>query len=474
MNNGLCLQVVGRWKGTILETRHFIDQKEIVVGPRRSYDFGFPIPNSAREKLVLGHREGDQYSLKTKPESSGDSKLLGFEDEVNIRLGDFEFACRYVPIPPELPKKRIPPEPLFFRMFGISLAFMTALLMALGQMKLPDTVDVEAIPERIATILYQPEKFDRNEQPRDKDADAPAPEAKQEASQRKEKIDIVPGQKPAKTDKKHSVAKARPKAQASGREGPGARAKGAEGTRGSVAAPAHKTPQNVARRPSPERGKGSGGAHSQVAEDGSLDALRGASEKIKDLLGGATARLGKSGEKLKGFGAFETAGSGGLALSQKGRGGGGKSEGLGGTAQFGTAGGRVGVGAGSSGTGSGILSGRGRVDLRQGGPEETVVMGSIDASAIEAAILAHKDEFRLCYEKELNAGRPTLSGRVLPLFVIGSSGRVSRAAVKESSLHNSNVERCVLQVIKRIQFPEPAGGGTVEVTYPFKFRSLGG
>jgi TonB family protein len=63
---------------------------------------------------------------------------------------------------------------------------------------------------------------------------------------------------------------------------------------------------------------------------------------------------------------------------------------------------------------------------------------------------------------------------VLPLFVIGSSGRVSRAAVKESSLHNANVERCVLQVIKRIQFPEPAGGGTVEVTYPFKFRSLGG
>jgi TonB family protein len=273
---------------------------------------------------------------------------------------------------------------------------------------------------------------------------------------------------------KKGIAKPRPKAQSSGREGPGARAKGAEGTRGSPTAPAHKTPQNVARRPSPERGKGAGGARSQVAEDGSLDALRGASEKIKDLLGGATARLGKSGEKLKGFGAFESEGSGGLALSQKGRGGGGKSPGLGGTADFGTAGGRVGVGAGSSGTGSGILSGRGRVDLRQGGPEETVVMGSIDASAIEAAILAHKDEFRLCYEKELNAGRPSLSGRVLPLFVIGSSGRVSRAAVKESSLHSANVERCVLQVIKRIQFPAPAGGGTVEVTYPFKFRALGG
>jgi len=92
----------------------------------------------------------------------------------------------------------------------------------------------------------------------------------------------------------------------------------------------------------------------------------------------------------------------------------------------------------------------------------------MDTSAIAAAIEAHKDAFRYCYEKEVNAGLPDLSGTITTTSVIGSSGRITDAGIKNSSMGNANVERCVLGVLRRIDFPVPQGG-TVQFTFPFKF-----
>jgi TonB family protein len=117
------------------------------------------------------------------------------------------------------------------------------------------------------------------------------------------------------------------------------------------------------------------------------------------------------------------------------------------------------------------VGGKARVSIRTGGPEEAVVMGAIDPNAVEAAIQAHKDEFRLCYEREINAETPNIAGQIVSSFVIGPSGRVTRAGVDSSSIKNGNVERCVTNVIKRIEFPIPRGGGVVEVRFPFKFNS---
>jgi hypothetical protein len=41
-------------------------------------------------------------------------------------------------------------------------------------------------------------------------------------------------------------------------------------------------------------------------------------------------------------------------------------------------------------------------------------------------------------------------------------------------MKNANVEGCILAVIRRIDFPVPKGGGTVQVRYPFKFQPTGG
>jgi hypothetical protein len=54
-------------------------------------------------------------------------------------------------------------------------------------------------------------------------------------------------------------------------------------------------------------------------------------------------------------------------------------------------------------------------------------------------------------------------------FLIAASGRVSQSGVENTSLQNANVERCLVSTIQRIVFPEPQGGGVVEVSYPFLF-----
>jgi hypothetical protein len=263
------------------------------------------------------------------------------------------------------------------------------------------------------------------------------------------------------------------RAQDQAKEGQGARAKGAEGARGTKNAPKSDTKQTQAFRPSPQGGAGRGSGASEIKDEGNLDLLKEAGGKIQNLLGNSAAQLGKGGSKLKGFGGFNTQGEGGLALSGSGAGGGGDAASLGGLGKEGRGGGKVGTGLGAAGSGNGIVGGAARVVLKQGGPEETVVMGSIDADAIEAAIMAQRDRFRLCYEKEINAENPPGSGRVSTSFVISSNGRVTQAGIESTTLNNRNTEGCVLNVIKSIQFPLPRGAGLVQVTYPFKFAPVG-
>src|SRR5262249_62019335 len=77
-----------------------------------------------------------------------------------------------------------------------------------------------------------------------------------------------------------------------------------------------------------------------------------------------------------------------------------------------------------------------------------------------------------CYEKQL-VPKPSLAGTVVTAFTIDGNGRV--IAVRAGGMGNADVENCVADIIKSIQFPKPTGGGIVNVTsYPFSFRASGG
>lgn len=102
-------------------------------------------------------------------------------------------------------------------------------------------------------------------------------------------------------------------------------------------------------------------------------------------------------------------------------------------------------------------------------PGETVVLGSMDPDVIRRILLDHLPQFRYCYQKELERTATEASGVIKLNFTIGASGHVAQAGVDGSSALPGDVKKCVVGVLRGIQFPEPMGGGTVEVKQPMNF-----
>jgi Ca-activated chloride channel homolog len=151
-------------------------------------------------------------------------------------------------------------------------------------------------------------------------------------------------------------------------------------------------------------------------------------------------------------------GSGGFGARGSGLGGGGTGEGLGGL-------GTRGRGRGASGYGASSGGSSGSPSANVGSP---IILGALDKSVIDRVIKQHLNQFRYCYQKELNK-HPALAGKVVIKFTIGADGSVAAAEVKSSTLNNEVVENCMVARFMRLQFDAPAGGGIVIVSYPFVF-----
>lgn len=500
------LETVMSWSSTILDVQHFVEEATVTLGGDRKADFAIP-SNLSSPLYPIASRTGDGYSLSLDPNMKGviqrqgqllsieqfkqvtgsNTLNLGKNEFAKLKVGDIDFYFSYTAAPPKLKARRqIDRDPFMAKLLFGSLALTSAFIFTAMRVQLNQNIEVEQLPERLATIIYQPvvKKVQPVPVPPAPKAETPKEaEVKKEEPPKVVKVEIQPTKvkpKEAKTievnknvaDKNVKGGKAA-QAQNEAKEGAGAKAKGAEGTRGDKNAKPSKTQQQAAKRPSPQGGKGRGGGSSQVQDQGNVDLLKGAMTSVKNILGNTETKFGSGGSELQGFGNFSTLGKGGQALSGEGKGGGGDAEGLGGLADKGRGGGRIGTGLGAAGKGSGVIGGSSRVALRMGGDGEGIVSGSMDLSAIAAAIEAHKDAFRYCYEKEVNAGLPNLAGSIKTTFVIGSAGRVTEAGVSNTTMKNANVERCVIGVLKRIDFPVPQGG-VVQVGYPFKFARTGG
>jgi hypothetical protein len=102
-------------------------------------------------------------------------------------------------------------------------------------------------------------------------------------------------------------------------------------------------------------------------------------------------------------------------------------------------------------------------------PAETVVLGSMDPDVIRRILMDNLPKFRYCYQSELERAGREVSGVIKLNFVIGASGHVAQAGVEDATNLPGGVKRCVVNVLRGIQFPEPMGGGTVEVKQPMNF-----
>ena len=102
-----------------------------------------------------------------------------------------------------------------------------------------------------------------------------------------------------------------------------------------------------------------------------------------------------------------------------------------------------------------------------GNPYREIVLGSIDRNEIRRILLENIPQFRYCYQKQLDNERKVKEGVIVVRYIIGATGNVTRAEIKnKSNSISSSVKGCVLNHLKSIQFPRPKGGGIVEAISP--------
>ncbi len=169
----------------------------------------------------------------------------------------------------------------------------------------------------------------------------------------------------------------------------------------------------------------------------------------------------------------EAYGVGGLGLVGTGSGGGGTGEGTIGLGNLGTIGKGGGGGNGSGyGRGAGGLGGR-RASAPDVIPGQANVRGSLDKEIIRRIIRRHINEVKYCYDQELQR-KPDLGGRITVQFTISPNGAVATSVLQQSTVGNPRVENCIVQAVRRWEFPKPLGGGIVIVSYPFVLNAAGG
>ena len=96
-------------------------------------------------------------------------------------------------------------------------------------------------------------------------------------------------------------------------------------------------------------------------------------------------------------------------------------------------------------------------------------VGDLDKAIIRRYIKRNLQKIIACYEQELLADA-RLAGTIVVQFYIAPTGRVAAASATGVS---PTLTACVAEVIKRIEFPKPKGGGGVQVVYPLTFRAAG-
>lgn len=97
-------------------------------------------------------------------------------------------------------------------------------------------------------------------------------------------------------------------------------------------------------------------------------------------------------------------------------------------------------------------------------------VGELDPNTIRRYIRRRLPAIRHCYERRL-VTRQGLAGTVVTQFQISPMGVVQGA--RAAGMGDGDVESCVAEAVRAIQFPRPKGGGMVNVRYPFIFQPAG-
>lgn len=443
------LEVALLWGDTLINVQHFADGVPVVIGEEKGAHFTVMTPG-AGESFVVAQSKGSSIvvnapldaglvvtvrgnSHKTREQLKSEGKLraaeggyradaveLGLHDRAQVSLDSVAFIIRYVRPSAAIAMNTLQEHDFtFFKIVSICLMAFFALVAAM--IITPIAVggegdDIFANPAKYVKMVVKPEK-------------------KQEIKKFKDLSGVEEGAKAKDKEGKFGKQDAK-------------KNEADPSKKGAPVVDANKREEDRKKVSSLMAGMFGGGAASNVFGPGGLGT--GINNALGGLQGGA--------------GVGDAQGVGGLGSRGSGSGGGGTGLGLGG---LGTKGG----GRGAGGYGSIDLGGRGK-DSTRVIPGKTTVVGGLDKDVIMKVIKRHQNEIKFCYEQELQKN-PALGGKVAVAWTIDPAGSVNEANVSESSISNANVEGCILQRIRRWKFPEPQGGGVVNVTFPWIFKAAG-
>lgn len=101
---------------------------------------------------------------------------------------------------------------------------------------------------------------------------------------------------------------------------------------------------------------------------------------------------------------------------------------------------------------------------------KTVVLGSMDPEVLRTILREYIGQFRSCYQQELIEQSDKIKGVIDLNFTISATGRVQKYDIraKDAQFSKKGIN-CMGQVLSIIPFPQPKGGGVVDVRQPLNF-----
>jgi TonB family protein len=443
------LQVALLWGDTLINVKHFGEGVPVSIGEDPLSTFHV-FSSGVGQRFTLAQSRGStavvnvpgdaglvvtvkNESHKSKEQLKGEGKLrgaegggradaveLGLHDKAQVSFDNVAFIVRYVRPSAAVTVNTLQEHDFtFFKIASICIMAFVALVTAMlitPQGLGGDGDDIFNNPSKYVKMVIKPEK-------------------KQEIKKFKDLSGVAEGAKAKEKEGKFGKQDAK-------------KQDADPSKKGAPVVDANKREEDRKKVSSLMAGMFGGGAASNVFGPGGLGT--GINNALGGLQGGA--------------GVGDAQGVGGLGSRGSGSGGGGTGLGLGG---LGTKGG----GRGRGGYGSIDLGGKGK-DSTRIIPGKTTVVGGLDKDVIMKVIKRHQNEIKFCYDQELQKN-DKLAGKVAVAWTIDPSGGVSDANVSESSMDNANVESCIVQRIRRWKFPEPEGGGVVNVTFPWIFKAAG-
>lgn len=372
---------------------------------------------------------GDRWQLKLNERSRG-----------KIVVGPVTLLFQFVVPPPVRPKPQLPASmrggALF--LFAMEMHFALILLVSaaihissvvwLETTDWPKPRDVAALPDRFVTMLQPPEQKEI------------------EKTEEKVELEKVEGEAAEAAEAKAEEPKPQPKAAPKGSSDPDQRAQQEANRKKSLA-------KNVENKTILKTIGTLGGAGSPSL----VDSLTGGASKtsLDEAFAGSTG---------------VAQGTADVERSGLNRAGSSDASGTGAKAGIGSLGGvSAAKDAGKVDTGDKreAVQVKAQVNIRS--PESLVGEGVLDKNAVATVIRQRVGAVQSCYERELKKN-PSLKGKLVVQFTIGTAGRVTSASVVSNGLNSAEVGSCVVSRIQSWRFPKPEGG-SVTVSKSFVFDS---